>query len=113
MLDVIVVGAGPAGLYAATLLAEEGFDVAVLEEHPALGMPAHCTGVVSDEISALFKLPESLVVNRPAACVLVPPSGRAVALPAGEEGIAVIDRAQFDVELGTAALRAGAEIRAD
>jgi len=111
MLDVMVVGAGPAGLYAAMLLAEEGFDVAVLEEHAGLGAPTHCTGVISDEISGLFKLPENLIMNRPTTCAIVSPSGRTVALPASEEQISVIDRAQFDTDLGSAALRAGAEIR--
>ena len=77
-LDVAVVGAGPAGLYAALLLAEEGFDVGVLEEHPAVGAPAHCTGVISDEVSDLFKVPDSLVLNRPSACAVVSPSGRII-----------------------------------
>lgn len=110
-LDVAVVGAGPAGLYAALLLAEEGFDVGVLEEHSVVGVPAHCTGVISDEVSDLFKVPDSLVLNRPSACALVSPSGRTVRIDGGDEEIAVIDRAQFDSELALAALRAGAEIR--
>ena len=111
MLDAIVVGAGPAGLYAASRLAGEGFDVTVLEEHDTLGVPTHCTGVVSDELAELFKVPDSLILNRPAVCSIVSASGNSVAFTATDEGIAVIDRRQFDVELGTAARREGVDIR--
>lgn len=110
-LDAAVIGAGPAGLYGALLLAAEGFDVGVFEEHPSIGVPAHCTGVVSDEVFELFKVPDSLVLSRPTGCALVAPSGRRVAIAGGDEPIAVIDRAGFDAELASAALRAGAEIR--
>jgi digeranylgeranylglycerophospholipid reductase len=111
MLDTIVVGGGPAGLYCALLLAEAGFDVAVLEEHETVGMPTHCTGVVSDELFDLFKLPQSLILSRPTACIMTCPTGRTFRFDSAEEGIAVIDRVAFDRELGAAAAQAGVEIR--
>jgi len=111
MLDVIVVGGGPAGLYSALLLAEEGFDVVLLEEHATLGAPTHCTGIVSDELSDLFKIPESVVLSRPTACLIHSPSNRVFPFASTGEGIAVIDRGEFDRELGAAAQRAGVEIR--
>jgi geranylgeranyl reductase family protein len=110
MLDTIVVGGGPAGLYCALLLAEAGFDVAVVEEHQTIGIPTHCTGVVADELSDLFKLPQSLILSRPTTCALASPTGRTFTFRYAEEGIAVIDRAEFDRELGAAAARAGAEM---
>ena len=55
--DVIVVGAGPAGLCTALRAAEEGLDVLVLEEHTEVGVPTHCTGIVSGETDQLYKIP--------------------------------------------------------
>ncbi len=36
-VDILVVGAGPAGMAAATMAAEEGLSVAVIDEHPSAG----------------------------------------------------------------------------
>ncbi len=45
--DVIVVGAGPAGSTVAEGLARASLRVALLEEHPTVGLPDHCSGLVS------------------------------------------------------------------
>ena len=45
--DVVVVGAGPAGSRTARDLARRGVRVALLEEHPAIGDPVHCSGLVT------------------------------------------------------------------
>ena len=46
-VDVLVVGGGPGGLYAAEHLARRGVHVLVCEEHLTIGEPVHCTGVLS------------------------------------------------------------------
>lgn len=42
--DVIVIGAGPAGSYAALTAAKHGCSVAIFEEHSAVGWPRHDPG---------------------------------------------------------------------
>ena len=49
MQDVVIVGGGPAGLYAGARLADAGFKTTLLEEHSAVGEPVHCTGVLAAE----------------------------------------------------------------
>jgi digeranylgeranylglycerophospholipid reductase len=45
--DVIVVGAGPAGSTAAKAAAEQGMKTILIEEHPQVGIPEHCMGLVA------------------------------------------------------------------
>ena len=47
MLDVAVVGGGPAGSRVAYKLAELGHQVAVLEKRDAVGEKSCCTGIIS------------------------------------------------------------------
>jgi flavin-dependent dehydrogenase len=54
MHDFIVVGAGPTGLYASIELAKRNNHVLVLEEDKRIGIPRHCTGVISYEAAKLI-----------------------------------------------------------
>src|SRR5438034_6397911 len=109
--DVIVVGAGPAGLYTALTLAEEGLEVVVLEEHEEIGVPTHCTGIVSGETNRLYKIPEDVVLNRPPSCLVISPGGRVAELEDPGEEIAVLDRAGLDRALAASVAEAGGSIR--
>lgn len=46
--DVIVIGGGPAGCYAALTVATKGYKVAIFEEHDAIGWPRHDPGWLMD-----------------------------------------------------------------
>ncbi|MHA2365438.1 MAG: NAD(P)-binding protein, partial [Candidatus Hodarchaeales archaeon] len=48
--DVAIVGAGPAGLSAATLTAKIGLKTVVFEEHPVIGIPVQCGEGVSRQL---------------------------------------------------------------
>jgi geranylgeranyl reductase family protein len=114
VIDVAVVGGGPAGLLTAARLAESGLDVLVLEEHTKVGEPAHCTGIVSLEAAELAKIPDDIVLNRLTRARLVAPSGARTDhewVAGGAETILAIDRAGFDAELARHATEAGAEVR--
>lgn len=113
MRDVAVIGAGPAGLLAARSCAEAGLDVSVLEEHPAVGSPTHCTGVISLETAALAKIPDEIVLKRLTHARLLSPGGARCDVRwhgEGSEEILVIDRGAFDRELAEQAEAAGALI---
>ena len=63
MLDVAIIGGGPAGLYAGARLAAAGFHTVLLEEHPAVGDPVHCTGVLAAEAFQEFNLSRRSLLN--------------------------------------------------
>ena len=75
LYDVVIVGGGPAGLYTAFRTAGAGLDTLLLEEHAEIGVPTHCTGIVSGETNRLYKIPEHIVLNRPSSCHVISPGG--------------------------------------
>ena len=112
MIDVAVIGAGPAGLISAREAAGGGAEVTVFEEHEEIGEPERCAGLLS--IRGLERL--SLEVSRSflqnvirGAC-FVTESGRRYLFDVGRPVAAVVSRRAFDRALGAQAEKRGARI---
>ena len=104
---VSVIGSGTIGSYAAYLLAKQGEDVKLYEEHEKIGIPCHCTGIVTSYLQDMIKLPRKLVVNKLKHVKVVAPNGKSIIL--GSKDI-VLDRVGFDAFLADKAVKEGAEI---
>src|SRR5581483_6431115 len=113
-MDVAIVGGVPAGLLAALRCAQAGLDVVVFEEHPVIGDPVHCTGIISVETAELAKVPDELVLKRLSRALLHAPGGEVHEVVWRDElgePILVVDRGAFDRRLAADAVEAGAGIR--
>lgn len=109
--DVLIVGGGPAGLYAAERLARRGVSALVCEEHGLVGDPVHCTGVLATESFGMLGLPNDATLNSLTTARFVSPSGIEIAHSTPTPLASVIDRGAFDRALAVRAQAAGAEVR--
>lgn len=110
--DAIIIGAGPAGLLAATMIAEAGYKVLVSEEHKKVGEPDHCAGLLSASgLSALnLKLSSDVIQNTVSGARINAPSGHSLFVERGRREAFVIDRRRFDAWLAERASDKGANI---
>src|SRR6185312_13693891 len=112
LVEHLIVGAGPAGLRAAQVLAEAGREVLVLEKRPEIG-PKTCAGGLTRK--AVREL-EPLGFSRAAALASVGhiafAGGRAVALDSDATVIHTISRRELGQMQLAWARAAGAEVRA-
>lgn len=110
LYDFIVIGGGPTGLYTAWQLAKEGFKGIVVEEHPIIGVPRFCSGVVGKEAFERFPLPTDSIQREIESATIYSPSGRSLRIVRRDTGAYIIDRRLFDQGLYRRALEEGAEV---
>jgi len=110
--DAIITGAGPAGILAATKVAEDGYIVLMLEEHKKIGEPDHCAGLLSSSgLEALnLKPPDEVIQNTVAGARIYAPSGHSIFIERGKREAFVVDRRKFDSWLAENAANKGVQI---
>lgn len=111
--DVIVVGAGPAGLNTARHLAEKGFETLIFEAKDSVGKDVVCTGIVGKNTFKEFNLPDTSLINDIQEVEMISPYGDTIKYIHPSAFACVVDREVFDSNLLRLALDNGADIRLD
>jgi len=108
--DVIVVGGGPCGSFAALTAARLGAEVFVCEEHKEIGFPQHCAGHLS--VAGLkqlgLSLPHEIIENEIKGAIFHSPSGKEFVIKRRSPVTYVVNRELFDKHLSDLAAKSGA-----
>ena len=110
--DVVVAGGSIAGLTFAAEAAKRGAKVLVAEEHTEIGEPEKCDGLVSLRGLRKYGYPpdKSVIQNKIETAEIHSPSGRRFTVNAANLDVVVIDRSEFDKQVGEAAAANGVEV---
>ncbi len=107
--DVIVVGAGPAGARTADLLSQSGHSVIVLEEHPEIGVPVHCSGFITPRTLDIAGINSDIVMNSvKGALVYTNNSEKPLILGGDVDRAFVVDRELLDKSIAGMSRESGA-----
>ena len=111
--DVVVIGAGPNGSMAAFSAAKKGLKSIIAEEHPEIGIPAHCAGLLS--VKGLKRIgvtpPSKAIENKSIkGAHFFSPSGKHFSVERNEVQAYVVDRREYDKWVASKAKKKGTEI---
>jgi digeranylgeranylglycerophospholipid reductase len=111
MIDVAIIGAGPAGTCCARKLAEAGFSVKVFDKRQEIGAPKRCGEGLSEASEAFTgKIPDRCIAQHMKGARLYAPNGRYLDAIL-EKGGYILERKVFDKWLAEEAVKAGASIQ--
>ena len=110
--DVIVVGAGPAGIKAGEELVKRGLKTLVIDRKQEIGAPKRCGEGLSDRWIKIADLPvePTWARQRINGAILVSPSGKIISVNTeelGKGGGYIIERKMWEKLLAAKAIRAG------
>ena len=111
MFSVLVVGGGPAGLQTAIECQARGWETVVIEEHPEIGKPVNCTGIISRTGVEEHGIDlDGILVNSIKGARVFSPSGEMLEVRRKQDVAYIVDRAGLDRQLAKQAENAGAKI---
>jgi geranylgeranyl reductase family protein len=106
---ITIAGASIAGNNLAWKLAQKGHQVTIFEDHPQIGLPLHCTGVVTYEFENAIEPKKEFIVNYIKRIKLVAPNKKETILSLRKPEL-ILDRPAFDNYLANKAMDSGAKI---
>ncbi len=106
-MNITIIGAGPIGCYAGYLLAKEGHAVTIYENHPQIGSPVQCTGILTSDFDEFGFPIDSFLVNTIDTIEVFSPAQQKVVIKQKDY---IVCRIKFDNFFADKARKAGATI---
>jgi digeranylgeranylglycerophospholipid reductase len=106
-VDVLIVGAGPAGSSAARAAAEAGANVLMIEKRARIGEPVRCAEYIPSLLAQQVKVPKKVIAQETKGIITFMPDGKVLRKSA--PGF-ILNRDKFDQALAAQAEMAGARI---
>ncbi|MCK5817542.1 MAG: NAD(P)/FAD-dependent oxidoreductase [Candidatus Marinimicrobia bacterium] len=109
--DVIVVGGGPAGLFAAWEIAKTGKSVLLCERKREMGVPVRCAEACAEEdINKYLPVEERWVAARTDSFIIVLPNGKEIKLSNEKYSGFILNRDLFEYDMAAKASELGTKI---
>ncbi|MEM2134902.1 MAG: NAD(P)/FAD-dependent oxidoreductase [Candidatus Jordarchaeaceae archaeon] len=100
-----MIGCGPSGAIASQKAAKKGVKVAIIEEHPHVGLPEHCAGLISTTgfRRLNINIPKECILNRVKGATFYSPQGTAFSVSRRNTQAYVVNRPLLDQYLASLA----------